>query len=184
MADLFAALSMAARSLDANRYALEVVGHNLANVNTPGYTHRAAVLAEVPSLDLLGAGSGVEVEGLEAARAPLLDRRFYQERQAAGRERAVSEQLAVIEAGLGTPGHSLDARLNEFFDAFATLADDPTSSVARRTVTIQATSLTNAFHDLSAQFSNMQRSTDAEVRGALSEINTLADEVAALNAAI
>ena len=184
MADLFAALNIATRSLDANRFALEVVGHNLANVNTPGYTHRAAVLGEVPPLNLLGAGSGVEVLGVEAARAPLIERRLYQERPAAGHDRAVSEQLGIIEAGLGEPGHALDARLAEFFDAFATLAEDPASSVARRIVTVQGTTLARAFQDLAAQFVSVRQSAEAEVQGAVESINTLARELASLNVAI
>ena len=184
MADLFSSLSMAARSLDVNRFALEVVGHNLANVYTPGYTHRSAILAEVPPLDLAGAGSGAEVLGVQAARAPLIERRLYQERPAAGRERAVSEQLEIVEAGLGDPGHSIDARLSEFFDAFATLAEDPTSSVARRVVTLQGSSLARAFQELSTQFAGARRGADAELRGVVGTINTLAQEVSSLNAAI
>jgi flagellar hook-associated protein 1 FlgK len=184
MADLFSALSTAARALDANRFALEVVGHNLANVNTAGYTRRSAVLGEVAPLDLAGAGSGVEVLGVEAARAPLIERRLYQERPAAGRERAVSEQLGIIEAGLGDAGHALDARLTEFFDAFAALAEDPTSNVARRIVTLQGTSLARAFQDLSSQFVGARLGADAEVRGTIETINSLAQEVASLNIAI
>ena len=184
MADLFGALSTAARSLDANRYALEVVGHNLANINTPGYTRRSAVLAEVPPLDLVGAGSGVEVLGVEAARAPLIERRYYQERPAAGREQAVAEQLAIVEAGLGDPGQSLDARLSEFFDAFSSLAEDPTSSVARRIVTLQGSSLARAFQDLSSQFVTARQGADAQVRSVIETVNGLAQEVASLNVAI
>jgi flagellar hook-associated protein 1 FlgK len=184
MADLFSALTMATRSLDANRYALEVVGHNLANVNTPGYTHRAANLVEVPPLDLLGVGSGVDVLGVQAARAPLIEHRLYQERPAAGRERAVSEQLSIIESGLGKPGSALDARLAEFFDAFASLAEEPTSSVARRLVTLQGSSLARAFRDLSSEFVNAGVSADAQVRGTIETINGLARDIASLNVAI
>jgi len=184
MADLFAALSTAARSLDAHRYALEVVGHNLANVNTPGYTRRTARLAEIQSLDLLGVGAGVEATGVKAERAPLLERRLYQERPAAGRERAVADQLAIVESGLGQPGSALDVRLSEFFDAFAALAEDPGSSVARRMVTIQGQSLAQAFQDVSTQISDAHVDVEAEVRGTVDEINALAIDIASLNVAI
>lgn len=184
MADLFSALSTATRSLDAHRYALEVIGHNLANANTPGYTRRTATLAEIPSLDLLSVGAGVEAIGVEASRAPLLDHRMYQERPAAGRESAVAAQLAIIESGLGEPGAALDQRLNEFFDAFSALAEEPTSTVARRIVTIQGESLAKGFRDLAAQLANARVDIEGEVRGVVAEINTLAGEIASLNVSI
>ena len=37
MSGLFSSLSMAARSLEAQRAGLDVAGQNIANLNTPGY---------------------------------------------------------------------------------------------------------------------------------------------------
>jgi len=184
MSDLFSALSRTAFSLEAHRTGLDVVGQNLANVNTPGYTRRTAALAEIPPLDLRDVGGGVDVIGVTAARAPLLDARLYREGPAAFREAAVADQLAVVEAGLGVPGSSLDARLNEFFDAFATLAGEPGSTVARQLAIVQGQSLTEAFRDLAGRLDQSLRDVDLDIRAATDEINALAKRIAALNAAI
>jgi flagellar hook-associated protein 1 FlgK len=184
MSDLFSALSKTALSLEAHRLGLDVVGQNLANVNTPGYTRRTANLAERAPHDTRGAGGGVDVLSISAARTPLLDARVYREMPASAREAAVSDHLAVVESGFGTPGSSLDARINEFFDAFSTLAGDPGSTTARQLVVIQGQSLTGSFHDVAARLEQSQRDADLDLRSLADQINELASTIANLNVAI
>jgi flagellar hook-associated protein 1 FlgK len=48
-------------------WGLDVVGQNLANINTPGYSRRTLDLAEVAATDALNAGRGVTVQGVPRA---------------------------------------------------------------------------------------------------------------------
>src|SRR5882757_3007761 len=107
-------LNVAARALDAQRYGLDAAGQNIANVNTPGYTRRSVVFAEVPPPDAWSAGGDVDVVAGTAARAPLIEARLRFEQPASAAEGAIAEQLAVVEMGLGQPGASLDAALARF----------------------------------------------------------------------
>src|SRR3954452_17407783 len=109
MSDLFTMLGVAARALDAQRYGLDVTGQNVANVNTPGYARRSLQFSEVPPHEPGTAGSGVDVVAMQAARAPLIEARMRLEQPAAARESTVADYLAVVQAGLGQPGGSLDA---------------------------------------------------------------------------
>ena len=45
MADLFSSLTTAARSLEAQRFALDATGQNIANPSTPGSTRRVVDVA-------------------------------------------------------------------------------------------------------------------------------------------
>jgi flagellar hook-associated protein 1 FlgK len=184
MADLFSTLSSTARALDAHRYGLDVVGQNLANVNTPGYTRRSVVLEEVRPLDPYSPGGGVDVKTVTASRTPLLDSRLFYERPSAGRESAVAEQLAAVEALLAQPGASLDAQLSRFYDAFAELAGEPTSSVNRQLVVTEGQTLAGGFQRMAQGLVRVQRDVDAEARAAIDQINELARQIAALNAQI
>ena len=128
MSGLFTMLSTTARSLDTQRYGLDVVGQNIANINTPGYTRRVVDLAAVPPADQrLNAGGGAEVLALRSIRDRFFDRRLFEELPAQGREGAIVDSLALVEAGLGTSGASIDARLGSFFDSWGQLAEAPTS---------------------------------------------------------
>ena len=179
MSGLMTSLSMAARALDAQRAGLAVAGENIANLNTDGYVRRTIELAQGAP----GYG-GVEVLGTRARRDAMLEARVRQEAPAEAREGAIANSLAVVEASLGQPGASLDAQLTAFLDGFADLAQDPTSTVARDNVVLQGGLLARSFNDLSSRLSDAERAADKEVRGGIDLINTLAAQVAHLNAAI
>ena len=119
MSGLFGSLGIAARALEAQRTGLDVVGQNMANVNTAGYSRREVDFAEVPPYERFGAGNGVEVEGIRAVRDMLLERRYRQELPTQSRASAIADQLAVVETALGKPGESIDKKLTAFFDSFS-----------------------------------------------------------------
>jgi len=180
MAGLFDSLTMAARSLQTQQYAMDVTGQNIGNVNTPGYSRRVVDFAPVPP----ASGGGVEIEGVRAVRDSLLERRLLQQVPLGSRDAAVADALGVVETALGQPGAALDAQLDTFFSAFAELSENPTSSVARRQVQVAGQSLAAAFTETSARFESARRDADARIRGAVDEINALATRVAEINAAL
>ncbi len=177
MSGLFTMLTSTSRALDAQRAGLAVAGQNIANLNTEGYARRAIQLAE----DRLG---GVEILGIRARRDTLLDARVGHELPAEARERALAEGLSVIETSLGATGASIDGRLTAFFDAFSSLASDPTSVVARDAVVSEGQLLARAFAEMSGRLDTSAREADAGIRGAAGELNALAARVSSLNSAI
>lgn len=177
MAGLFTMLGTTARALDAHRAGLAVAGQNIANLNTDGYSRRTIQLAE----DRMGS---VEIAGVQAQRDALLDARVRREVPGEAREAALADSLSVVEASLGTAGESLDARLTAFFDAFSSLASDPTSLVARDNVVAEGQTLARAFADQSGRLDGSQREADTAIRAGVAEINALAERVAKLNGAI
>jgi flagellar hook-associated protein 1 FlgK len=130
------------------------------------------------------AGGGVRIDGIAQARDRFADRRLWTELPAEQREAAMADMLARVEVALGGPGASIDARLAQLFDAFARLADQPTSATARQEVILQGQNLALAFRDMTARFSAAQRDADLRVAGAVDEINQLAARIASLNQAL
>jgi len=128
MPGLFDSLTMAARSLQSQQFAMNVTGQNISNVNTPGYTRRVVDFAAVPP----PSGGGVEIQDVRRVRDSLLDGRLLQQIPLGSYDTAVADSLSVVETNLGKVGESLDQRLDAFFNAFADLAENPTSAVARR----------------------------------------------------
>lgn len=174
-------LNRTVNALDAQRFGMDVAGQNIGNVNTPGYVRRSAVLEERPNYDPYGPGGGVNVAAVLAARAPLVEARLRYEKPLAAREGAVAEQLAVLEAGLGRPGSSLDEELTQFYNTYAALAQSPTSSTSRQQVIGQGQSLARAFADMSARFESQRRSADAAIRADVQQLNALAGQLASIN---
>jgi flagellar hook-associated protein 1 len=177
---LFHSLSMAAQSLQAQQYAMGVTGQNIANANTPGYTRRVVDFAEVPPKF----GGGVTVQGVRSVRDGFIERRLLEQVPVGARERAIADALAVVETSLGAPGAALDAQLNVLFDAFAALADDPSSTIARRQVQIAGEALTSAFAEMADRLESARRDADGRIRATVDEINTLTVRLAELNEVI
>jgi flagellar hook-associated protein 1 len=184
MSDLFGSLTMAARALQTQQVGLDVVGQNIANVNTAGYTRRQLDLAAIPPSDRLSAGGGVEVTTIRAIRDQFLERRLQLERPAEGRESALADTLSVVEAAIGSSGSSLDSSINDFFDAWSNLAQDPTSSTMRQAVIVQSNALAAAFNDMSSRLEDVRVQSDDGVRSAVDDINQLVSRIATLNASI
>lgn len=184
MASLLGMLSAASRALETQRFGMDVVGQNIANVNTTGYSRRTAIITAVPPADRWSAGLGAQVDGVRAARDRLIDQRLYQERPSEQREAAIAAQLGVVEVALGSPGASIDRALSNFFDAFASLNEAPTSVAARQEVVLQGQALSASFRDMADRFASSMRSADSEVRATVEQINELASQIASLNNAL
>jgi len=181
MAGLLDSLSVATSGLTAARAGLDVTGHNIANINTPGYARRTLQLAALAPNDPLSPGRGVEVVQIRALRDQYIESRIGRELSGQRSDEAALEGLRAAEAAVGLPGESIDARLTAFFDAFSGLASDVTSSTARDSVVRQAQSLGIEFRAMSARFSEMQRVSDGSIRSAVTELNELASTVARIN---
>jgi flagellar hook-associated protein 1 FlgK len=182
MSGLFTMLSSTSRSLDAQRYGLDVAGQNVANINTPGYSRRVVDLGAVPpTSERLNAGNGVEVIDVRRLRDRFFDRRLFQENPAQHRESALADALSVVEAGIGSSETTLNPRLTAFFDAFGGLAQAPTSSAARADVLAKGQALAGEIRATDARFQAAQLDADGRLRAAVDEINGLANRLAAIN---
>jgi flagellar hook-associated protein 1 len=128
------------------------------------------------------AGRGVDVVSIRSLRDRLLERRLGQEVSAEQRQTALVNSLSVVESTLGTPGKSIDLSLQQFFNSFSDLSQDPTSSVARQQVLLQGANLASQFRGMAARLEDGRRNTDLDIRGAVEDVNDLTERISALNA--
>jgi flagellar hook-associated protein 1 FlgK len=180
MSGIFSALNHTAKALEAQQFALEIVGQNIANVNTPGYTRRVVDFAEVPPADRFSPG-GVRVDGVRAVRDTFTEYRIWGERTLEEQQSTMSNLLDAVQAATGLPGQSIDGDLNAFFDSFAHLAENPTSSSARQSVIAEAQALGASFDRFSDQLNAVRVDADRQLRASVDDINQLATTIANLN---
>jgi flagellar hook-associated protein 1 FlgK len=181
---LFGSLSASARALDAQRFGMDVTGQNIANVNSPGYARREALLAPSPIAGEQEGMGGVDVIGVRATRDRLLESRLQMEVPAERRESAIADALSVVEVAIGAPGESIDGELDQFFNWASQLAADPTSSTLRREFVSAGERLAVAFQDIYSRLTAAQGQADANIRGGVDTVNSSLEAIAKLNAAI
>ncbi len=180
----FMGIQIAQRAMQAHRAVLEVIGQNIANAGTPGYTRRVAQLSATsvtnPSFGSLG--TGVEVSRIARKRAVYLDGRFRSEQASVGEFGVRSEYLASVEGILGEPGENgISAALDDFFAGWSELSGDPSEPAHKQEIVSRAERLAGAIRKVRSGILDDAQRADEEFVASLSEANNLLRQVAELN---
>lgn len=186
----FFGINIALSSLLAQQRALDVTGHNVANVNTPGYRRQEAVFAPGPpyppagSAFLMGGqfGSGVEVEMIRRAQDAYLDLHARTVKQETAQWEAAHTALQEIESIITqTSDSDLGALLDRFWNAWQDLSASPEELGARVNVRQEAITLAEAMRRTVAELRDSEAGIDLVLAGKVEEVNRLAAETAGLN---
>jgi flagellar hook-associated protein 1 FlgK len=159
-------LQTALSGLLAEQQAMDVTGHNIANANTEGYSRQVAVLETnqaipVPALSAItgqGAqlGTGVTVETYTRIRNAYLDAQWRAQNSALGAAGAQAEELEQAQSAFNEPSSTgIASQLSNFWSAWSSLANSPTSAAAKEGVVAAGERLATAFNQLSAQLSTI-----------------------------
>lgn len=186
MAGLFGILDVASRGLAVTQSGIRVTSHNVANVQTTGYTRQRQVLAAGDPIESgQGAiGTGVEQLTIERVADPLLLRQLADADARSAALDVEADALSRIEAVWDEQtGEGPTARLSALFDAFDDLASSATTGapVEREAVRAAAQQLADAVQDADRTLRDLQQEADRGAVQTLAEIESLASEIALLN---
>ena len=176
-------LSTGTSALVAFQRALTTVGHNVANVNTPGYSRQRVEFEARTPQDIgvghLGRGSQItDIRRLvdDLANARLID---------SGGELARLEQLAGmsgrVDSLMSDPATGISGLWSGFFDSVSALSANASAPAERQSVLAQGNALAARFQQMQGQFDQLAREVDGGLLTAASEVNRLAGEIARLN---
>jgi flagellar hook-associated protein 1 FlgK len=199
MTSTFNGLNTALRGLTAQQRALDITSHNIANIQTPGYSRQEAVFAAAPALPL-GPGSvqdkshaaqlgqGVDVLTYRRMRDDFLDLQWRAQNMSGGQAEVSAQRLGQVESALGSGSDAdLGVQLDKFWSAWQTLAANPQNAAAKQAVVGAAQNLAQGFNQLDTNFAALGTQATAEVNNLLSSqgpIQPIADELATLNTQI
>lgn len=185
MSDL---LLLGATGIRSYQSALQVVGDNITNANTPGYSRRAATIREVDNPGLgnpltsgAASGNGVNVSGIERA----YDQFKANDARTAGgdysRLDAKSRWLADLQASLGTGDGSVGDGLTKFFNAAQDVASDPTASAPRIALLDAAGTVAQRFRTAAAGIDSTRAGIRTEIGATVARANQITHSLAMLN---
>ena len=188
MAVGFASYEIARSGLTFNERGLDVTGHNIANVNTLGYSRQQAIAADSIYLKNNAkygygqVGIGVDIQQTRQIRHKFLDNIYRFENAKANYWNMRSETFSEIENVLGEPlGEGIQALLNQFWNAWQELSKDPASLTTRSLVRQLGESLCFQLNGFAAQFDQMQLSLDSQFVDSIEQLNKMCVRVADLN---
>lgn len=186
MSSSFSGLSIVVKGLFAQQRALDVTGHNVANVNTDGYSRQRAVLETTKPEEVMGGrgmlGTGVDVQQIERIRNSFLDVKFWGENMVLGEWEARSEILAEVEAVFNEPSDAgLNTVIDQFFGSLQELTKDPGSLTVRALVRQRAIAFTNTLNRMAKQFKKIQTDINFAIETKVKAINSYAKQISELN---
>ena len=179
-------LSLGARAMNATQGAINVIGHNIANANTPGYSRQTAVLkTALPQFTGAGfIGKGVQLDTVNRSYNRFLQREVQNSQaQAAGDETRVINMQRLEK--LFPPGEAgLGAAMGGFLNAMVDVASRPADPSARQVVLGRAQEMVTRFASAGAQLADLQAGVVTEVQTSISVVNQLASQIGNANAQI
>ena len=166
-------------ALSTSRRLMDLIGQNLANVNTPGYRRQSAGLAAIYNGGPTGAG--VNVQYIRHARNNLLDGAVSRSAAESGNLSAQLSSLRHVETLLAPGDGSINSLMEKFFNQIEQLSSAPGDLSQRRVVLTGAAGLAGRFNALAADFSRQRDGLDSQIRQHVTDVNTQASEIARLN---
>jgi flagellar hook-associated protein 1 FlgK len=166
---------------------ISVAGHNIANVNTPGYSRQQVSLAENrPENGSPGQiGTGVHAESIRRSVDSFVDAQLLASRERLGEFTASSDALARLEPLFGDANNQgIGAGLNEFFGALQDVATNPNDLSARTVFLSKATALAGLFNQSASDLTAAQGFLDRQIGQTITDVNRLTSQIADLNTKI
>ncbi len=186
MREGFFGLNVALRGLYTAQRSLDVINHNLNNVNTPGYSRQHAIQKAdrpMPLYDGTGMlGTGSQVLSIDRVRDEYLDFKYWSESVTHAEWSMKSTLLSDLEVTFNEPSDSgFNKILDEFYGSLHELAKDPDSEAVRVLVRERGVTVAKYFNSLANHFEKLQSDINYSVDSKVSEINSLASQVVQLN---
>ena len=191
----FSSFTTARLAIYASQASLNVTGHNIANINTTGYTRQRMDLvslgatgwSEYSNSYQAKIGYGVLSERVTQLRDPFLDIRYRDEQANLGAAEATLDGLNQLrnildEVGKGEDGFGvIEAQLNEFFDRLEGLKQRVGTDEYDNLVRSAGKTLAAYLNDSAKQIETIRNNQIAKLDESVEKVNGLLNEIRDLN---
>ena len=179
-------LNVGVSALTANQAALQTIGHNIANVNTPGYSRQTVALETVAGQNRGNGyiGNGVSVATVMRNYSELLNKQSNAANAASAADAARAQSLSQMQNVYAGGDAGLGAAITNMMNAFADLEGSPTDATARNVVLTRMSELASRFRASSAALEEQDYVTKQQITNNVLVVNSLASQVATLNTQI
>jgi len=191
MTSTFMGLEIGKRGVFAHQQALATIGHNIDNINTPGYSRQRVEFVPFHPIYMPGLeraetpgqlGQGVVVERIERIRDQLLDRRIVAQASGEGYWNVRNDYVRDMEQlYLEVGRNSVRSKMDSFWEGWQTLAQNPSTNEARVEVLERGKTLIDGIHNHYDGLTRLQEQADLDIQMTVSRVNDLSRQIADLN---
>lgn len=187
MSGPFLGINMASQSLRNFQRAIDTAGHNIANVNTRGYTRQTVDFSTMPSLNFYSNGTkqigqGALISSINRIRDGYLDTSLNNALGQQGKYGTLAAGLQRIDNIYGEPSDTgISQALDRFFNSWSGLGSNPSGAAERSEVQLSGQILTDRIRGRYNDFSNLAANQTVQINSTVAQINNLGQQIAQLN---
>jgi flagellar hook-associated protein 1 FlgK len=180
LSDLF---SISLSALQAFQTAISVTSNNIANANTPGYADESVELTSaVPEASTSAPiGDGVDIVGINRAFSQVSENQYNTSQSGLGQLNSLQTYTNQIDNIVGTTAGGLTTALQNFYNGWSTVANDPTSTAARQTLIGQAQSVADSIQSTNSQLQALNTDVNSGITSDVKQINSIGASISTLN---
>ncbi|RMH51139.1 MAG: flagellar hook-associated protein FlgK [Zetaproteobacteria bacterium] len=181
------ALNIGATALTTQQQAMDVLAHNIANVNTQGYSRQRPILSSASPEQRGGFvfGRGVQMAEIRRQVDLAIQRSLGNSAGQKAMWTQITQALTAVESAFGSLGATgLAASFDHFFASWQQLANNPQDTAQKANVQIATQELVTTLTSMRAQLRTEQINLDGQIDTKLADVNLLLDRIASLNTQI
>nr|MBF0221265.1 flagellar hook-associated protein FlgK [Desulfobulbaceae bacterium] len=184
MSSIGSVLNIAKEALLTHQASISVAGHNIANVDTPGYSRQVLQLNEaLATPHRVGFfGNGVVAESITRKYDQFLVQRLMDQSSTMNYLEGQQQSMRIIETTFNeVPGLAVNDLMSQFWDAWQGLSNNPELSASRQTVVQQAQLLGEQFESMAAELTQASIDIGVAIDSSIDDVNALTTQLAKLN---
>ncbi len=177
-------LNIAKDALLSQQYAIDVAGHNIANVNTEGYSRqRVDFLTKDPSVYAgLLFGRGVDIGSITRVADSFIEARMSERESDAASLEAAENYMAILEGIFNeTSDNGLSAHMAAFWNAWHDLSNNPSGDAERAMLYERSVMLAEAFDALRTNLDEFVIDLNRSIAHSVEKINEITATIADVN---
>lgn len=179
-------LNIGARALLADSAALQTIGNNIANVNTPGYSRQSVALQTVAG-QFTGSGyfgNGVDVQTVTRTYSGFLTQQAAIAQSVSSSDSTHLSSLNTLENLFPTGTTGLGTQVSNLMNSFTSIVSAPSDASARTVTLSDANQMTTTFQSMQGQIGQLVTGTQTQLQDDATAINSLANQIASVNQSI
>lgn len=175
--------SIGLSALQAAQTGVLTTGHNIANVNTPGYTRQEVIQsARLPQFfGGVFTGKGTEVTEIRRIYSESLTQQLSSARSQSSEADAYLKRATSLENLFANAQAGLQPALDGFQNGLSQLSTNPADPVLRQGALSSASTLAERFNLIAARLADVRLETVRDIQNSATEVNALASSLAQMN---
>lgn len=181
---LLSVLTVGTRGLMASQISMDIAGQNISNADVEGYSRKRLNLTPDYRYDSTFGQMGIGVEAINIVRMrnTFIDNQIRLQNQEVGYYDEINLAFNQLENIFTEPGDTgIQTYIDQFFDSWQNLANNPADISARTVVKTNAEILSNVFHNISGELRDLRQTRNTEIEDRVNKVNEIIKEIYNMN---